>query len=133
MSQTIDPIRYAASYRLAADQIRRAIELGTYVPGDRLPASRELARQLGISVATLREAVRGLIDEGIVEMRRGPKGGLVVLPPAPNGRHGRGTTKALLAELELTLEFRDAVEPYACALAARRRSKADLARLEASY
>src|SRR5207247_10534518 len=71
--QSIDPIDYKSSFRLAADQIRRAIDLGTYLPGERLPPSRELAFQLGISVATLREAVRGLIDEGLVELRRGDR------------------------------------------------------------
>ena len=131
MSETIDPISYKSSYRLAGDQIRRAIELGTYVPGDRLPPSRELAYQLGISVATLREAVRGLIEEGLVEMHRGPKGGLVVLPYRKDRR--RRLSKAVLAELEQVLELRKALEGESARLAAERRTRSDLARLQQAY
>src|SRR5262245_32502376 len=132
MAETIDPIHYRSSYRLAAEQIRRAIELGTYLPGDRLPPSREFAFQLGISVATLREAVRGLIDEGLLEMRRGPKGGLVVLPQPRTSRRRRAS-KAALAELDKLLELRKAVEGEAASLAAERRSESDLRRLEKSF
>lgn len=131
LAQAIDPIHYKSSYRLAAERIRRAIELGTYLPGDRLPPSREFALQLGISVATLREAVRGLIDEGLLEMRRGPKGGLVVLPQPKGRRHGR-LTKAVLAEVDQLIELRQAVEGEAARLAAERRTDADLKRLQAS-
>jgi GntR family transcriptional repressor for pyruvate dehydrogenase complex len=125
----IDPIHYTPSYQLAADQIRRAIELGTYVPGDRLPPSRDLAQQLGISVATLREAIRGLLDEGLVEMRRGPKGGLVVLR-RPQLSRSKRVLNARLAEAEEILDFREAVECHAARLAATRRTDADLERLQ---
>lgn len=131
MAQAIDPIHYKSSYRLAAERIRRAIDLGTYLPGERLPPSREFAFQLGISVATLREAVRGLIDEGLLEMRRGPKGGLVVLPQ-PRGPRRRRVTKAALAELNQLIELRQAVEGEAARLAAERRTEADLKRLQKS-
>lgn len=129
MPPTIDPIHYKSSYRLAAERIRRAIELGTYLPGERLPPSREFAFQLGISVATLREAVRGLIDEGLLEMRRGPKGGLVVLPQQQPQRRRR-VTKAALAELNQLIELREAVECEAARLAAERRTEADVKRLQ---
>lgn len=132
MHQSIDPIDYKASFRLASDQIRRAIDLGTYLPGDRLPPSRELAFQLGISVATLREAVRGLIDEGLVEMRRGPKGGLVVRPDARE-RRGNSISKKALGELEQILELRKALEGEAAYLAAQRHTVTDLARLQRTY
>jgi GntR family transcriptional repressor for pyruvate dehydrogenase complex len=131
VADTIDPISYKSSYRLAGDQIRRAIELGTYVPGDRLPPSRELAFQLGISVATLREAVRGLIEEGLVEMHRGPKGGLVVLPYRLDRR--KRISRAVLAELEQVLELRKALEGESARLAAQRRTRSDLAGLQRAY
>ena len=131
MSDRISPIAYRSSYALAAEQIRRAIDLGTYLPGERLPPSREFAYQLGISVATLREAVRGLIEAGLLEMRRGPKGGLVVLEQPREARRGR-VTKAALEEVEKVIELRKAVEGEAARLAAARRSDKDLARLEAA-
>jgi GntR family transcriptional repressor for pyruvate dehydrogenase complex len=44
---------------------------GTYAAGTRLPAERELARQLGASRPTLREALRRLGEWNLVEPRRG--------------------------------------------------------------
>ena len=51
---------------------------GTYAAGTRLPAERELARQLGASRPTLREALRRLGEWNLVEPRRGS--GVVVRP-----------------------------------------------------
>jgi DNA-binding FadR family transcriptional regulator len=51
---------------LLADIVR-----GTYSAGSRLPAERELARQLGASRPTLREALRRLGEWNLVEPRRG--------------------------------------------------------------
>ncbi|HLU64855.1 MAG TPA: GntR family transcriptional regulator [Kofleriaceae bacterium] len=56
---------------LVADIVR-----GTYPPGSRLPAERELARILGASRPTLREALRRLDEWNMVEARRGS--GIVV-------------------------------------------------------
>ncbi len=51
---------------------------GTYPPGARLPAERELSRLLGASRPTLREALRRLTEWSMVEPRRGS--GVVVMP-----------------------------------------------------
>jgi DNA-binding FadR family transcriptional regulator len=51
---------------LLADIVR-----GTYAPGSRLPAERELARMLGASRPTLREALRRLAEWNLVVARRG--------------------------------------------------------------
>src|SRR5436309_15866056 len=51
---------------------------GTYAAGARLPAERELSRQLGASRPTLREALRRLGEWNLVEPRRGS--GIVVRP-----------------------------------------------------
>src|SRR5687768_13663756 len=58
---------------LLADIVR-----GTYTAGTRLPAERELAKQLGASRPTLREALRRLGEWNLVEPRRGS--GVVVRP-----------------------------------------------------
>ncbi|MGL5746368.1 MAG: GntR family transcriptional regulator, partial [Weissella cibaria] len=54
------------------DEIHEAIEAGRWVPGDKIPAERELAEQFGVSRMTLRQAVMMLVDEGILERRVGP-------------------------------------------------------------
>lgn len=53
------------------ETLLRDIVLGVYPPKARLPAERELARLLGASRPTLREALRRLSEWGLVEARRG--------------------------------------------------------------
>ena len=69
----LQSLRAPASHELVVDQIRRAIGTGRYLPGERLPAERELARQLGVSRTTVREALKILQDEGLIEIRRRPR------------------------------------------------------------
>jgi DNA-binding FadR family transcriptional regulator len=60
------------------DSLLADIVRGAFSPGTRLPAERELARQLGASRPTLREALRRLGEWNLVEPRRGS--GVVVRP-----------------------------------------------------
>ncbi len=60
------------------EKLISAIVSGQYAPGVRLPAERELSRQLGASRPTLREALRRLDEWNLVEPRRGS--GIVVRP-----------------------------------------------------
>jgi DNA-binding FadR family transcriptional regulator len=66
--QSIEPRRL---YRQIADQIRGLIRSGEFAPGARLPPERELAKQLGVSRPSVREAVIALEVEGLVEVRIG--------------------------------------------------------------
>src|ERR1700674_670095 len=58
-------------YRQIADQIAALIEKGEYGTGQRLPPERDLARQLGVSRPSVREALIALEVEGYVEVRVG--------------------------------------------------------------
>src|SRR3954471_22770589 len=58
-------------YRQIADQIAALIERGEYGAGARLPPERDLAKQLGVSRASVREALIALEVEGYVEVRVG--------------------------------------------------------------
>jgi len=66
--QVIEPRRL---YRQIADQIRTLIGNGEVAPGARLPAERDLARQLGVSRPSLREALIALEVEGLLDVRVG--------------------------------------------------------------
>ena len=68
-------------YRQIADQIAHLIESGEFLPGTRLPAERELATSLGVSRASVREAIISLELGGLVEVRVGT--GIFVTAPAP--------------------------------------------------
>lgn len=58
-------------YVQIASSIRRAIIEGEYGPGDRLPPARELADGLGVNFHTVRRAFATLVDDGVVDVRRG--------------------------------------------------------------
>ncbi|MGO2860299.1 MAG: FadR/GntR family transcriptional regulator, partial [Brevibacterium sp.] len=65
-------------------ELLRAIRLGQYLVGDKLPAERELAARIKVSRATLRQALGELQTAGIVTVQRGRYGGTFVtrLPSA---------------------------------------------------
>jgi GntR family transcriptional repressor for pyruvate dehydrogenase complex len=129
---TISPITHAPVYELVVDQLRRAIHMGTYAPGDKLPPERELAQRLEVSRASVREAVRVLEGEGYVETRRGATGGVIVLDRALLEEKIGPYIRALLPQMEEIFEFRKAVECAAARLAAERRTDEHLANLEAA-
>jgi GntR family uxuAB operon transcriptional repressor len=66
--QLVEPRRL---YRQIADQIAGLIAAGEFTPGSRLPAERELAAKLGVSRASVREAIISLEIGGLVEVRIG--------------------------------------------------------------
>ena len=65
---TVEPQRL---YRQIADQLRALLTKGEYPVGTRLPAERDLARQLGVSRPSVREALIALEVDGWVEIRTG--------------------------------------------------------------
>jgi DNA-binding FadR family transcriptional regulator len=125
----MEAIRTPASYELVVDQIRRAIRTGRFVVGQKLPPERELARQLGVSRTTVREALRVLQGEGLVETRRGRSGGPVVLGEASSPAAMRRMVRDRLAEIDDIYDFRAVVEAAAARLAAQRRTKREAAHL----
>lgn len=72
----VQPIRKERISLQVALQICRMVRDGQLQPGDSLPSERDLASRLGVSRASLREALRGLEVAGIVETKHG--GGTVV-------------------------------------------------------
>lgn len=56
---------------LVMDKIKSDVESGLLRPGERLPSEADLSKQLGVSRATLREALRLLEEEKIVIRRHG--------------------------------------------------------------
>jgi DNA-binding FadR family transcriptional regulator len=106
------PVREGNAFEETVERLLTVIKLGVVGPGERFPAERELAAQLGISRPTLREAIRELQQAGYVESRRGRSGGTFVTgaPPAPD----RGDLARLAREdgdkLSDALTFRLVIE-----------------------
>lgn len=65
------PLRPTSVAKDIADKLRARILDGQYQDGERLPAERALARQLGVNRASLREALKELEHTGLVRIRRG--------------------------------------------------------------
>ena len=86
LSGLLRPVREGNAFEETVERLLTVIKLGVVGPGQRFPAERELAAQLGISRPTLREAIRELQQAGYVESRRGRSGGTFVTgrPPAPD-------------------------------------------------
>jgi GntR family transcriptional repressor for pyruvate dehydrogenase complex len=100
------------------ERLATAIRLGVYPDGSSLPPERELATRMGVSRATLREAIAALRTAKMVRTTRGRRGGTTVdhAPAIP----GQGTAdlSGRRGELMDSLVFRRVVEPGACYLAA---------------
>src|ERR1700729_288292 len=96
LGAVLRPVRQGNAFEETVERLLTVIKLGMIAPGDRFPAERELAAQLGISRLTLREALRELQRAGYVSCRRGRSGGTFVsyTPPAPD----RGELRRLATE-----------------------------------
>ncbi|MGI4812580.1 MAG: FadR/GntR family transcriptional regulator [Janthinobacterium lividum] len=66
-------------------QIRTRLAAGALNPGDKLPAERDLAIELGVSRPVIREALRALEMSGIVRLQKGVKGGAFIREGTPDG------------------------------------------------
>ena len=119
------------------DAIGRWILGGTYAPDDLLPREDDLAVELGVSRTSIREAVKVLSAKGLLQARR--RVGVRVrdrddwnlLDPQVLSWHPDvGRDEALITSL---IEARRIIEPAAAALAAKRATAADLARIEQAY
>ena len=114
-------------YRQIADQIAALIEKGEYGAGQRLPPERDLAKQLGVSRPSVREALIALEVEGYVEVRVGSGVYVIGPPPAANAR-----AEPLAADsgpFEL-IKARWLIEAECAALAARQATKTQVRQME---
>ena len=129
---SIEPRRL---YRQIADQIRELIRAGEFVAGARLPPERDLAKQLGVSRPSVREALIALEVEGLVEVRIGS--GIYVLGPGvkaegdadPANVAPRDEVHAVAGPFEL-MRARYTIESECAALAAKSAKRAQVTAIE---
>lgn len=129
-----EPVRPARAYELIVEQIEAAMFDGTLAPGDRLPSERALMTQFNVSRSTIREALRVLQSDGRVQSRPGDPNGPVVLPFSTIALHKSmaSLVRADTVGLAELLQFRIMTEGSANQLAARFRTNAQLAAMEAA-
>lgn len=134
MTPEFRPVATRRAFEEITAQIRDRLMRRLLQAGDRLPAERQLAGQFRVSRNTLREALRSLEIAGLVELKKGATGGAFI-------REGGGEAAvAGLSDLfrmgailpEHLTEARILVGTEVARLACKRRTKADLAALEAN-
>lgn len=72
------PVQAGRAGEDIALQIEAAIMSGKIIPGESLPSERELQAQFGTGRGVVREALRALKEKGLIEIRKGAKGGAFV-------------------------------------------------------
>lgn len=114
-----------------AEELRGRILGEGMLPGDPMPSEADLMADYGFSRGTVRETLRLLESDGLIVIKRGPKGGVRVRHPEI--RQVSRSLALLFSARETTLAdlftFRKLVEPAAAAAAARTASDEQRERL----
>ncbi|MFE0812836.1 FadR/GntR family transcriptional regulator [Streptomyces sp. NPDC058794] len=120
------PRRSALSEQVIA-ALRQQIATGEWPVGSRIPTEPELVDQLGVARNTVREAVRALAHNGLLDIRQG-SGTYVVATSELAGVMQRRFAEA---DPRHIAELRSTLESAAARLAAERRTEKDLKQLDA--
>jgi DNA-binding FadR family transcriptional regulator len=107
--------------------LRQQITSGAWPVGSRIPTEPALVEQLGVARNTIREAVRALAHNGLLDIRQGS--GTYVM--ATSELAGVMRRRFADADSRDVPELRGALEITAAGLAAGRRTSSDLAHLDA--
>ena len=127
------PITTTSAAHQIAEQIRLGILRGELPPGQRLPSETELASEFAVSRGTIRETMKLLSAQQLVEATRGAAGGTFVRLPEPDDvAAAMGDTIALwfnagstsVAEVNAAREW---IERGCTIMAATQRTEEDLA------
>ncbi len=126
----LDKIKRKSLGARTEDELMKYILQESIEPGQRIPNEFELAKQFGVGRSTVREAVKGLVSRGILEVRRG-SGTYVIstnfLDEDPLGL-GKIEDKYRMA-MDL-FEMRLMIEPEIAALASKNATKEELVKLK---
>ena len=113
-------------FQETADRLyTRIVVEGRLAPGEKLPNELNLAKELGVSRTTLRDALRALTTQGILEVRRG-KGTFVAERTADSDTLNFSELGRIRGQLRDLFELRSLVEPPAARLACRRATEQEL-------
>jgi DNA-binding FadR family transcriptional regulator len=128
----VSPIQKTSATDKVFKALYEMIATGRYQRGQKLPPQEELARQLGVSRNTLREAVNQLSAMGLLSSQQGV--GTVVQPPTPGGYLSSLSGQFLLDPLSVRefVEARICIERNAVRLAVARAGPQDIERLRAT-
>jgi GntR family transcriptional repressor for pyruvate dehydrogenase complex len=129
VSEALRPFARPRLYEQVVQRLREHVADSELRVGDRLPPERELAERLGVSRASVKQAIVVLEVQGLVEVRHG--GGTYLLRESLDAE----PVSELVARkrrLPDVLEAREALETKLAELAAQRRTDSDLAEIDAA-
>jgi GntR family transcriptional regulator, transcriptional repressor for pyruvate dehydrogenase complex len=127
--EQLRPVARPRLYEVIVEQLCAYIADNEMDPGDRLPAERDLAAKLGVSRASLSQALVALEVQGVLSVRHGD-GAILIRRPAEER-----AIKALREHVDRIpdiIEAREALEVKLVGLAAARRSDAEMAAIDAA-
>ena len=127
--EQLRPAKRPRLYEVIVEQLCGYIDNNAMSPGDRLPAERDLAANLGVSRASLSQALVALEVQGVLSVRHGD--GVILIRPPTEER----AIKALREHADRIpdiIEAREALEVKLAGLAAARRTDAEMAAIDAS-
>lgn len=113
-----EPLTRDRLYKGIVDQVMHSVMTGQMRPGDQLPTEPELAEQFGVSRTVVREAIKALVSQGLVDVSPG-RGAFITQPPI----------ETVINSLYVTLKLED--HGYDDLLVARQLLEAPIARLAA--
>ena len=114
-------------YEQLVEQLVHFIEVQELTQGDRLPPERELADQLGVSRATLSQALVALEVLGVIDVQHGTGATIIARPNLAAVMQGFREHSSRLPDI---IEARSTLEVKLAELAAERRTDEDLARID---
>ncbi|MFC7850469.1 FadR/GntR family transcriptional regulator [Arthrobacter sp. NPDC057388] len=126
-TQQISRVARPRLYEQLVEQLMDFIESAQLGPGDTLPAERDLAERLGVSRATLAQALVALEVLGVIDVQHGTGAVLVYRPNVPSVLKGLREHRNRLPEI---VEARSTLEVKLAALAAERRTDEDMQAIE---
>lgn len=129
MAEQLRPVTRPRLYEVIVEQLCGYMADNDMVPGDRLPAERELAANLGVSRASLSQALVALEVQGVLSVRHGD-GAILVRRPTEER-----AIKALREHADRIpdiIEAREALEVKLAGLAATRRTEGEMAAIDAA-
>ncbi|OZC57173.1 GntR family transcriptional regulator [Rhodococcus sp. RS1C4] len=127
MADQIRPVTRPRLYEVIVEQLCEHIADRAMEPGDRLPPERELAGHLGVSRASLSQALVALEVQGILSVRHGDG---AVLVRRPVGDMAIRALREHADRLPEVIEAREALEVKLAELAATRRSDEEMAAID---
>lgn len=119
-------------YEAIVSQVKEAVFRRALKPGDRLPSEKEMIRMFGVSNMAVREAMRTLEQQGLIQVKKGNRGGCFISEVNHGGLTSFFSLAVVQGKVRLNdlTEIRLLVEPELARLAALKGNEDDVRALE---